>query len=195
MNKDKTGIFGGSFNPIHFGHLRTAEYLYNKRNYTELIFVPNYVSPHKIFSESAISKTDILNMLKIALVSYPMFTISEIELKREGISYTIDTLKELEHDKNNLELIIGYDNYLVFDKWKDPGEIFNYADVIVMQRPGSSGRLQNINKFTDEFIFEDTPLIDISSTEIRERIKCGLDVSEMLPKAVIEYIADNKLYL
>ncbi len=186
------GILGGSFNPVHTGHLITAQILLEKRNLDKIIFVPCYISPHKI--EKGESKpAHRLEMLKLALSNNKSFEICTFELMREKVSYTIDTIKELKKNYTNLELIIGYDNILKFDTWKEPDEIFKLVNVIVMKRPGAK-EPEHKDTYYKQAIFVDTPLLEISSTNIRERVKNNLNIDFYVPENVKQYIYRNKLY-
>jgi nicotinate-nucleotide adenylyltransferase len=186
------GVFGGSFDPVHSGHLIIAQRLIEIRGLSGIIFVPCHISPHKI-EKGAASPEKRLEMLKLAIEGNPSFAISTFELENEGISYTIDTLRELKKYYDNLELIIGYDNILQFNTWKEPDEIFNVAKVIVMKRPGSV-ETEEKDKYYKKAVFVDTPLLDISSTEIRGRVKNNLRIDFMTPEKVMNYIYRKKLY-
>jgi nicotinate-nucleotide adenylyltransferase len=187
------GILGGSFDPIHIGHLITAQVILEKRNLSKIIFVPCYISPHKI-KKGASLPYHRLKMAKLAIKNMPYFEVSDIELKKEEISFTIDTLREMKNKYENIELIIGFDNILKFDKWKNPDEIFDIAKVIVMNRKVENNIFEK-NKYYDLSSLVDTPIIEISSTKIRERIKNNLPVDFYLPEKVKQYIYKNKLYI
>mgnify|MGYP001370494505 CR=1 FL=1 len=188
----KTGIFGGSFDPIHIGHLLTAQYLIENRNLDKIIFIPCYVSPHKI-EKGTSHPIHRLEMTRIALSNASRFEVSDLEIKKEQISYTVDTLKELKKNFSELELIIGYDNILSIDSWKDPDGIFKLADVVVMKR--TTTKSVNHNKYMERAIYVETPVIEISSSQIRERIKNNLPISYYTTEKVADYIYKNKLYI
>ena len=186
------GLFGGTFDPIHNGHLITVNYLYEKRNLDKLILMPSYISPLKMDVKSA-SSEDRFKMAKLAVQGFSNFEVSDFEIKNGGVSYTIDTLKELKKVYEEIDLIIGYDNLLIFDKWKNPEQIFELANVVVMKRsvdsPGSV-----MNEFCSKATIINTPIIDISSTEIRERVTGNLPIDKLVPQKVNDYIVKNKLY-
>ncbi len=186
------GIFGGSFDPIHLGHLVTTRFVYEKRDLEKVIFIPNNISPLKTDLTPA-SSLHRMNMLKLAVESFPYFEVSDYEINRSGVSYTYYTLLELKKSYPKLELIIGYDNLLVFDKWYLPEKIFELVTVVVMKRSTDIETVTK-NEFFDSAIFIDTPTIEISATEIRKRVKKELSIEYLVPKNVKEYISKNGLY-
>lgn len=188
----KVGIFGGTFDPIHLGHLITAQSVREIRNLDKIIFIPAFISPHK--SDAVTSSAEHrLNMIKIAIEGIPFFDYSDIEIKRNGISFTVDTLRELKKIYDNLEFIIGYDNIFKFHDWKDPDEILKLATVIVLKRK-SSRPPPFEDKYYRQAVFVQTRGIEISATDIRERVKKGLPINFLVPQKVMEYIYKNKLY-
>lgn len=189
----KVGIFGGTFDPIHLGHLITAQSVKEIRDLTKIIFIPAYISPHKTDAIPS-SPEDRLNMIKFSIENIPFFDYSDIEIKKGGISYTVDTLRELKKKYDKLELIIGYDNIFSFNTWKEPDEIFKLADVIVLKRK-SSHPPQFEDKYYHQAVFVQTRGIEISATDIRERVKNGMPINFLVPPAVIKYIYEHKLYV
>jgi nicotinate-nucleotide adenylyltransferase len=185
------GIFGGTFDPIHSGHLITALVIKELRNLEKIIFIPAYVSPHKV-GHSHSDSIHRLNMINLAIKDINGFESSDLEITNNNISYTIDTIHRLKELYNNIELIIGYDNLLVFDKWKDPDEILKLATVVVLNR--KSENKEEKNRFYNKAFFVNTPVIEISSTEIRKRVKENLPVNFFIPEPVKEYIIKHKLY-
>lgn len=187
----KIGLYGGTFDPIHFGHLITATYVKEIRQLDKIIFMPCYISPLRQ-QELRLSSVDRYNMVKSSISEIPYFSVSDLEINRAEISYTIDTIKELKKTYNDIELIIGYDNLLVFDKWKDPDEIFNLVKVIVVNRKVEIIPLNNT--YFPDAILIDNPLIEISASQIRNRIANNLNIDFLVPQIVKEYIYKNKLY-
>ncbi|PJA96579.1 MAG: nicotinate (nicotinamide) nucleotide adenylyltransferase [Ignavibacteriales bacterium CG_4_9_14_3_um_filter_34_10] len=188
----KIGLFGGSFDPIHVGHLMTAQSVIEKRNLDKIIFMPCYISPHKL-DNFYIEAKHRFNMIKLAIDGTDYFTVSDFEINRPQISFTIDTVLELKKIYQEIELIIGYDNLLVFDKWKEPDLLVQNVKLLVMKRKTNDDSTKK-NKFFEHAIFIDTPTIEISSTEVRSRIKAGLDAKFMLGEKVQDYIIKNNLY-
>lgn len=186
------GLYGGNFDPVHNGHLITALRVYEQRHLDKIIFVPALISPFKSGITSADAE-DRFNMLSLAVKDFHFLEVSDYELKKEGISFSIDTVKHLRNLYNKVELIIGYDNLLEFEKWKDPDEIAEIATLIVLKR-----KVTNIadtqNRFFEKAIFPSTPVVEISSTEIRQRVRDNLPVDFLVPDSVKEYISKHNLY-
>lgn len=186
------GIFGGTFDPPHLGHLIIAQAVREIRNLDKIIFVPSYISPHKK-NISTSDKSHRLNMIKLGINDYPYFDFSEIELKKKSVSYTIDTLRELKKIHDKLELIIGLDNIVNFKTWKDPDEIIKIAKLIVIKRK-TNKETDSKDKYFKSAIFVDTPIIEITGTEIRRRVREGLPINFLVPDKVMEYIYNFNLY-
>jgi len=189
----KVGIFGGTFDPIHFGHLITAQSVKELRDLDKIIFIPAFISPHKTDAKAS-SPEDRLNMIKLAVEGIPFFDFSDIEIKKGGISYSVDTLQELKKHYTELEFIIGYDNIFTFHTWKEPDEIFKLAKVIVLKRK-SSHPPQFEDKYYHQSVFVQTRGIEISATDIRERVKNGMPINFLVPSEVMKYIYKHKLYI
>jgi nicotinate-nucleotide adenylyltransferase len=187
----KIGLYGGTFDPIHFGHLLTASYVKEIRQLDKIIFMPCYLSPLRL-NEIRSTASDRFNMVKAAIAAIPYFSVSDFEISRTEISYTVDTVKELKKTYNDIELIIGYDNLLVFEKWKAPDEIFELTNVIVLNRKVENDSIKNI--YYSKAIFVKTPIIEISASEIRNRVANNLSIDFLVPQIVKEYIYENKLY-
>lgn len=188
----KVGIFGGTFDPIHNGHLITAQSVKEIRNLEKIIFIPAYISPHKQHAKAS-SAQHRLNMLKLAVDEIPFFEYSDFEIKQHSISYTIDTLREFKKHYDEIDLIIGYDNIFQFHTWKEPDEIFKMANVVVLKRK-SSHPLDFIDKYVEAAQFVETRGIEISATDIRNRVHADLPIYYLVPEKVLEYISKNKLY-
>jgi nicotinate-nucleotide adenylyltransferase len=185
------GILGGTFDPIHTGHLITASVVKEIRNLDKIIFIPAFISPLKTGKNHS-DGIHRLKMLNLAIKDINGFESSDIELKRSSVSFTIDTITELKSIYENIELIIGYDNLLVFEKWKNPDEILKSVNVVVLKRITDSGIKSN--RYFDKVSFVNTPVIEISSTEIRRRVKNNLPINFFVPGSVNEYINKHKLY-
>lgn len=174
------------------GHLVTAELVKEIRQLDKIIFIPAFIAPHKQDELTAPAK-DRMKMVKLAIKDSRYFSSSNFELKRKGISYTIDTIREFKKKKYDIELIIGYDNMIDFHKWKEPEKILKLSRVVVLPRQ-SSDDPQTRNKFFDFVEFVSTPHIELSSTEIRNRIKNKKPIQFLVPDAVKKYIYQQKLY-
>lgn len=197
----KVGIMGGTFNPIHIGHLIMAECAYDQFALDKVLFIPSKNPPHKTHIEIATTE-DRVNMVELAIKDNPHFELSLIEVEREGKTYSVDTLSQLV--KQNLDIdyyfIIGADSLYNLDKWKSPKELLSLTNVIVASRYGIGDEklLEQIEKTKDtlggNFYLADVPTIEVSSSEIRLGISERKSVRYQLPEAVYNYIQQNELY-
>jgi nicotinate-nucleotide adenylyltransferase len=190
----KLGIFGGTFDPVHHGHLIVAEYVRERVGLDRVAFIPTMISPHKADAvvTSAVHR---LAMLREAVKPNPFFQVLDMEIERGGISYTVDTLRRLrrDHPTDEFFLLIGADNLRDFRSWKEPGEIGERATLVVMNRPGfvpAPGE-QSLPR---NVIQCQVPSLDISATEIRRRLQKGLSISYLVPPSVSRYISRHRLY-
>ena len=223
MFKDECqiGILGGSFDPVHIGHLGLAEEVYKKLDLDQVLFVPAFQAPHKKTAPMA-SSIHRLEMLKLTLKDSSHFSVSDKEIHRKEVSYTIDTLNDLqiEFPNSKLFLIIGYDNLFKLDSWKDALKIMQSYTIVVASRPGmnSSFAEENILEMfkgnspyisckttgeDQEFYHQETGsrLIvcnirprDISSSLVREQLALGQSMENLLPREVERYIIEQKIY-
>jgi len=187
------GLFGGTFNPIHFGHLITSQRVKELRNLEKIILMPCNISPFKVKKSDLLEGDKRIKMLELAIGGNPAYEISDYELKKGGISYTYDTIMHLKESYSEIELIIGFDNILDFHKWYKPEEIVKEAKIVVLTR--KTDDMARKNEYFDNAIFVDSPTIEISSTEIRDRIREGLAIEYLVPRLVVDYIRKEKLYL
>lgn len=186
------GIFGGTFDPIHNGHLITAQSVKELRHLQKIIFIPAFISPHKQHAKAS-SAQHRLNMLQLAIGDIPFFECSDFEIKQHTISYTIDTLREFKKYFDKIDLIIGYDNIFQFHTWKEPDEILKLANIVVLKRK-SSHPIDYVDKYVESANFVETRGIEISATDIRNRVHAGLPIYYLVPEKVLEYINKNNLY-
>mgnify|MGYP001300463004 CR=1 FL=1 len=193
---ERIGILGGTFDPIHIGHLIVGQEVQTRCRLDRVLFVPAAEPPHKNYSELAPAE-DRAEMVRLAVADNTAFELSRIEVDREGTSYTVDTLRLLrEHfgSECDLILIVGADNALEMPTWCDPSGVLALSDVTVVAR--SDFDWSRIDPaLSKKMTFLETPLLDISATEIRRRIKGGLPISYLLPGKVVAYIQDRGLYL
>ena len=192
----KTCIFGGTFDPPHIGHLLIAQTVFESENFERLIFVPANISPAKKNGDSS-PPEERSKMLEMSLTNNPNFEISDLEIKREGISYTIDTIKEvadkLKLDKKDLFFLMGSDTLKGFHNWKNPEKIIKICNIIVAIRPGFTP--SDIPQWVlDNVRFANIPRFEVSSTNIRRRWREGKTIRYMVPKEVWEYIHEKELY-
>lgn len=191
----KVGIMGGAFDPIHLGHLLAAEAAREQHGLDEVWFMPSHIPPHK--HQAGVSGEQRLAMVKAAIQSHPHFRPLDIELRRGGVSYTVDTIKELRGEHPDLELyfIIGADMVNYLPKWEGIDELTDMITFIGLQRPGSFLELDTLPPFIQEAVLlADMPLVDISSSLIRKRISGGHSVRYMVPENVYDYIVRSGLY-
>lgn len=184
----KIGIFGGAFDPPHLGHLILAEKIREEFNLDKIIFIPTNIPPHK--EKPIASPNDRVLMLKFATEENPYFQISTTEIKRGGISYTIDTIKELKQ-MGELFLIIGADEAKQFDKWKNFNEILSLCKIIIVGR--NRIKKDELPSILNKAFFIEFD-VNISSTEIRERVKAGKSIKYLVPNEIEMYIKNKNLY-
>ena len=194
VKKRKIGILGGTFDPVHLGHLVLAEQVMEKLKLDRVIFIPSASPPHK--TERKLSSAhDRFRMTKLALEGNPKFSISDMELKREGLSYTVDTLKTLKKAYRNSEIyfLTGSDMLDEIRTWRDPEQIYKLAKMVIAIRPGFDDFDCN-NHFAKKSIIVPITGMDISSTRIREMVQKGESIRYLVPLKVEEYIKKKKLY-
>ncbi len=185
----KLGLLGGSFNPIHHGHLIAATRAAEAAQLDRVLFIPAARSPLKNGSELAPAR-DRWAMLRAALRGNPLFEPCDLELRRGGVSYTVDTLRELTRTRDaRLFWILGTDAARLLPQWKAIDEVSRLATFLVISRPGDSAP----PKLPKHRIVE-VPLVEISSTEIRARVRRGLSVRYLVPEAVERHIRRKGLY-
>lgn len=193
----KIGILGGTFDPIHYGHLWFAEYAREKFKLDKVFFVPNRIPPHRE-TPVATSKQR-YEMVLLATLNNPYFEVLPIELEREGVSYMVDTIRDLSTYFSNAELylLLGNDAFRDFLKWKDPYKIVEKVNIIVGSRGEEyyTNDLKDfINTFENKIFFLGFPYYPISAKEIRDRVKKGLSIKYLVPESVEEYIIKNSIY-
>lgn len=198
----RVGIFGGTFSPVHNGHVSAAKSFMEQMWLDILLVIPTGNSPHKEMSNGA-DAYDRLRMCEAAFKGIDGVVVSDMEIRREGKSYTVDTLRQLYDPENRLFLLCGTDMMLSLDKWKDADEIFKLCYPVYMRRENDEFITNLIIKKNAEYkekygriatrITGDA--VVVSSSEVREKIKKGEDISSLVPAAVEKYIKDKGLYL
>jgi len=192
----KIGLFGGSFDPIHYGHLQIADWTQKKLSLEKIIFIPAAIPPHKLHSIIA-SAEHRYTMIQLAIAQYPHFEISDVELDRAGISYTVDTVNYFRNHyslrRDALFLLIGSDSLMDLPNWRNPEEIIRNCTIVVYQRRGIDPALLPAN-IAQQVQILDTPFIDVSSTKIREKIATGESITSLTSPHVAEYISVHHLY-
>jgi nicotinate-nucleotide adenylyltransferase len=193
MTKKRIGIFGGTFDPPHKGHIAIAEKAMKQFSLDKIYFVPACMPPHKLDRDFITAKQR-LTMVRLAVKGHKNFRVSTVELERRGISYTIDTLKAFRGRFHNYDLflIIGADNLEQFKSWKSPKMILQLAALAVYKRRGFNQALKN-----KDIPFQPIKgrLYQISSTEVRKRLGKRMTASKLLPEPIEKYIKRHSLYL
>lgn len=202
MAKEKIGIMGGTFDPVHIGHLILGEAAYQQFGLNSVWFMPAGNPPHKQNRAGRASDEQRVEMVRLAVSTNPHFELSLIEMNEDGYTYTYRTLEELrrEHPDTEYYFIIGADSLFDLDKWKEPQRILRACHMVVATRnqiPEEQFRRvldRRREQFQGDFFRLDTPNLDISSEHLRAMIRRGESVKYYLPDSVISYIRDNHLY-
>lgn len=202
MKKKKIGIMGGTFNPIHNGHLLLAESAYYQFGLDEVLIMPTKNTYYKR-TPHGVTEDDRVNMIELAIKDNSNFVLSKEELKREGTTYTVDTLEHLteRHSDYMFYFIMGADSLYHIESWREPERIFELARIVVAGRggSGSSSLESQIEYLEDKFNARisklDAPMLDISSNDIRRRVIHGQSIRYLLPDSVRDYIINHNIYL
>lgn len=200
MIKKRIGIFGGTFNPPHLGHIRAATAFADQMSLDELLIIPDNIPPHKEYAGS-VSADDRMRMCSIAFCNIPNAKISDMEIKRGGRSYTYVTLEELSDDSCDLYFLMGTDMFLTLDSWVKPDVIFKLADICYIRRESDKEKTRFIEEKTRQYKEKYnarihrilTDATEISSTELRKQLSFGAS-NGLIPDAVLSYIRSEGLY-
>ncbi|WP_301860003.1 nicotinate-nucleotide adenylyltransferase [uncultured Megasphaera sp.] len=199
MEITRLGIMGGTFNPIHLGHLMIAEEARQTFHLDKILFIPSYSTPNKVVHGATAAQR--LAMTRLATADNPYFAVSDLEIRRKGNSYTADTLKFLKKlygPSYILYFIAGTDTIQDLPNWSRPEEILSLCQFVGATRPDgteSIGRIiEHFGELGKHILKLTVPTMQISSTELRRRIRDGLSVRYMMPPAVVEYIRKNGVY-
>jgi len=216
----RIGLLGGTFNPIHNGHLYIAEAVEKKLHLNRILFIPSGNPPHK--KEAVPPAAHRLEMTRLALLNHPNFELCEIEVKRPGKSYSVETVSELKrlYPQDRLFFIIGTDAFLDLPTWREPERLLSLCDFVVVTRPGhplselpnlgllqkiNPGRLLELDRQEEGIVtisvtsersihFISIPPSPISASDIRNRFAAGRETKNLLPEPVASYIIKNNLY-
>ena len=197
----RVGVLGGTFDPVHLGHLAIAEEARIKLDLDRFIFIPAG-QPRLRADEYLTPAIDRLRMVELATGDNPHFQVCDIEIQRSGPTYTVDTLVELGQrfgPDTSLYFIVGADILGQFHRWKDPEKVLDACHLVVVSRPGHRDDdwpewFQGADSSKDKVTQLEIPMVDISGTEIRRRASLGESVRRLVPDLVVEYIQDRKLY-
>ena len=196
------GVMGGTFDPIHMGHLIVAEEVRARLNLAEILLVP--AGQPWLKMDSPISPTEHrVHLVRLAIADKPHFKLSTMEIERPGATYTVDTMAELQAQlgaSNDLFFILGWDSLAELPQWKEPSRLITMCQLVVVPRPGYprpdlKALEALIPGLSQRVIIMDKPEIDINASEIRDRVAQGLSISHLVPEPVDEYIKRHKLYL
>lgn len=195
----RIGIYGGSFSPPHNGHIAAARHLLKALSLDELLIMPSYISPHKQTS-GIVSAYHRYEMTRLAFQNMPKITISDYEISRGDISYTANTLTHFK-EQGQLFFLCGTDMFLSLSRWYRPDAVFQNATVVVASREdGMADRIQAAKssyekEFAANIVVLHNKVLPLSSTEIRQMLSKGKDVSALIPPTVEVYIREHNLYV
>ncbi len=199
----RIGVFGGSFDPIHLGHLILAENCREQAKLDQVLFIPCAMSPHKLDGPHGTDRQRV-EQLDLAIGGHREFIRSDMEIKRGGVSYTVETLRELDfaQPSNEWFFIVGADSLESFSSWREPKEILKLAKPIIVGRPGSDPvdlsllKEHSSSQYVESIcgLSVESPLIDISSTDIRNRVAANQSIRFLVPRSVEKYIETQKMY-
>ena len=197
----RVGIYGGTFSPVHNGHVAAARAFMEQMWLDILYVIPTGISPHKLMQGDA-TTADRLEMCRLAFSGMEGVIVSDMETRREGKSYTVDTLREMSREGDRLFLLIGTDMLMTLDSWREPDEIFRLAYPAYIRREADAAMddaivekialyQQNFGKVVRRIV---TPPIELSASEVRAAVAAGHSVDGMVPPAVADYIRSHGLY-
>lgn len=198
----KTGILGGTFDPVHLGHIRIAEETKQRIGLDNILFIPAGQPWFKV-SREITPATHRVKMLELATIHESCFSISRIEVERNSPSYTVDTMITLNEEKNagdELFFIMGWDSLFDIAKWKEPDKLIKLCSLVALTRayvcrPDLKVLERNIPGITDKTLLLDMAPVDISSSDIRRRVSVGLSIKGLVPDEVADYIKAYNLYM
>ncbi|MFB0545945.1 MAG: nicotinate-nucleotide adenylyltransferase [Anaerolineae bacterium] len=196
----RVGVIGGTFDPIHIGHLVIAEEARGRLNLDRVVFVPAATPPHKVDNDIS-SVEHRLAMVELAIATNPYFFLSRVDIERSGPCYTIDTIKLLRDEWGpgvEIYFIMGQDSLVDILTWHEPQRLIRLCRLVVLSRPGYKADLEELEALlpgiTPHTHILNSPELDISSSDIRQRVREGLPIKYQVPEAVEEYIYAHGLY-
>lgn len=191
----RVGFFGGTFDPVHHGHLIVAQDVLCELSLDVVYFIPASVPPHKTHRKTSPERHR-LAMIELAIQGNPSFASSDIEIRRGGVSYTVDTVDTFRREYGSdaeLFFLLGSDNLADIETWRTPGKLVELCTLVAMKRPGYESPV--IPDWLEGHTVDvDVTSVDISAHAIRERVKRGIPVHYLVPPAVVEYIERENLY-
>lgn len=197
----RLGVFGGTFDPVHYGHLVAAEEVRYRLRLDKVLFVPAGMPPHKLDHDITPTRHR-LAMLELAIASNPGFALSRVDIDRHGPCYTVDTLALLHEEYGpgtELFFLMGMDSLADLLTWKEPERLIRLAWIVVVGRPGFQADVDELDKVlpgaAERICIVDTPLMEVSSSDIRQRVREGAPIRYQVPEAVEAYIRAHRLYM
>jgi nicotinate-nucleotide adenylyltransferase len=197
----RLGVFGGTFDPVHYGHLVAAEEVRYRLRLDKVLFVPAGMPPHKLDHDITPTRHR-LAMLELAIASNPGFALSRVDVDRHGPCYTVDTLALLHEEYGpgtELFFLMGMDSLAEILTWKEPERLIRLAQIVVVGRPGFQADVDELDKVlpgaAERISIVDTPLMEVSSSDIRQRVREGAPIRYQVPEAVEAYIRAHRLYV
>ena len=194
----KIGLLGGTFDPFHFGHLAAADAALDCAELDRVVFIPAARPPHR--PPAVASAEQRLEMCRLGIEGEPRFEVSDMELKRQGPSYTVDTLREIkrQHSDGELFLILGWDAARLFSTWHEPEKVSELATIVVVARPGAAAPreedLKGVGLDGARVVLCLTTTPDVSASEIRKAVAAGEPITGKVSKVVERYIGEHRLY-
>lgn len=197
----RLGIYGGTFSPVHNAHVRAAEAFLHQCRLDKLLIIPAGIPPHKAIKDS-VTPEQRIDMCRLAFSDLSKTEVSDIELKRTGKSYTVMTVRELEGEDRELFLLCGTDMILTFDAWYCFEEILRKCTLVCIRRETDDDVGAELEekielykeKYGAQIIMLQVQAMELSSTEVRDLLRSGSDVSSLVPHKIITYIKENNLY-
>lgn len=202
---ERVAIYGGTFDPIHRGHVEALDAVFDAMGWSRIILMPARTQPFKVGLQTS-SPFDRHAMAVLATQHDPRFEVSKLELEREGVSYTVDTLESVRasHPDRAIDWVIGDDNLALLPKWKSLDRILELANFVVLERAGlrdlppeleARVTLPGERGDAGAIVFAGNPRIDVSATDIRRRVATGIHFEDFVDRSVAEYISRTRLYL
>jgi len=197
---DRIGLLGGTFDPVHHGHLMLAEEARSTMGLDQVLFVPAGEPPHKL-NESHAAPAHRVNMLELAIAGNPAFGISRVDIDRPGPHYSVDMVRRIREgvaEEVELFFLMGLDSLAHLMTWHEPAELLAHCRLVVARRPGSTvdheALVAALPLLEDRLYFVEMPLIEIAGEDLRRRVRCGQPIRYQVPESVRGYIAQQGLY-
>lgn len=199
-NRVRVGVLGGTFDPPHIGHLVIAQEALVYVRLSQVIFAPTSHPPHKS-AENHTPIQDRLEMVRLAIAKHPRFSLSRVDVDREGPTFTVDTMRILRRqwdDNTDWFFIMGMDSLAGLLSWHEPEQLIRLCTLAVFKRPGFEANLDELARqlpgLRERIVFIPAPSLDVAASELQRRIRNGEPITHLVPEAVVAYICENELY-